>query len=231
MTFASAASDLSSYRDAVAMHFGEQVLQRFDAACLTEASAIEDPDERAAQLLAIAMCEATPQQAHDCLGAMRLTSVELQLGTASVVMEPHEAHAHPLLSDWTQDSLPLALADAIRAGRLLTALGPGSPVFGWFHLYHGDGAHLFAASQLQFSTDQGEAVAKFHFGPQASLGFVRASVAMGTTVFLVGAHVRESGGLVCVSADSTEGDVSSDPEPVFRAGDMLSSLFGRGTLH
>lgn len=226
MTLSSAGNDLNAYRDGVGLHFGQQMLQRFDAACLTAASAINDLDEQSGYLIAAAMCDAAPQQSFDCLSAMQLASVELRFGDASTRMAPHEAHAHPLLAAWTRDTLPAAMADALRAGRLLTALAPGAPVFDWFHLYHAEGERLFAASQLTFAVDRGQAVATFNFGAQPSSGFVRASIASGTAVFLVGAHVRQSGGL---SGSNELAD--AEGEPGCPPAEGITTLFGQRTVH
>lgn len=212
---------LESYRSAVEAYFGADVAAQFEAAALADRTTSSDPDESAARILLAAMMEPGSAEAADILV---LTGVELQLDQAVAALKPHEAHAHPLLAAWSKDTFAQALADAIRAGRLLTALAPGAPVFDQFQVFHAPGGQVFALSQLSFETGQGWATARFRFGADVAPFFARVSMAAGTAVFRVGAMVREAGGIAQAASDAAE-----DADPI-RSADA-SALFGRSTVH
>jgi hypothetical protein len=211
---------LESYRVAVEAHFGARMAAQFSTAATTLKPTGDDVDEYAARLLEAAMLE--PDATHP--GELPLTSVELRLETATATLAPHEAHAHPLLSDWTQLTFALSMADAMRAGRLLTALAAGAPIFDLFQLFHGPEGEIYAWSQLSFQTAQGWATAKFNYGEAPPIAFARISIATGTAVFKVGSHVREVSVIAVAEGDPETG------EPAPRR-DGLGSAFGRDTLH
>ena len=204
----------STFQDAVEAQVSAPVAARFKEAAMA-AAAGEDLDSRAGQALAVALCFAPQNIAFKQVEGLTLSAVELRCAGQAALLQPHEAHAHPLLKDWAADNFSGALALALQAGRLMTTVAAHAPNFDLFHLGEEPNGNVYALAQMTFQREQGDATAKFHFGGNSGARYAHASLLSGDAVFLIGVHVRDK------AAQSLALDAATE----------ASEAIGRGVLH
>ena len=148
--------------------------------------------EEAGEALAVAMVGGDAATAASELDVLDLVVVELvtdQGGQTRAILSPDEAFTHPLIGRWASATPDAAIAEAMRAGALLTQVAAGSPRFLRVEIIEAGGKIAGAVAKLDF----GNATATLYYGDPQAGGFPICThhKAQGTALVQIGELLRE----------------------------------------
>lgn len=158
----------------------------------SDADDAELDHDAAGRIILASLLGSEAEQALADADALRLTAADLSTPTATVTLSAADTARHPLLSDWSPPSLAEAIGQIIEAGKSLTAIGPGGPLFLSINLSIAYGVEPHAEAHMTFPGAQVGCSAALIYGtrPVSALPLESLTRFHGDGLFNVGVNLQ-----------------------------------------